>query len=231
LIHDNLEQYGTAGGQEMTEEEMREALLALRATVDRLGVSNFEVPFRDLSTFRVWWNQNGAYGSWRARRDLLSGIFDPLHDQLAVLELRALASTLVEPVDPQARTGWPAVDTEISEIRRHFLNAQTTQDYRNIGLDCVSVTEALSRQVYDSARHLRPGEEEPPVQSTKQRLERFVEDAAPESYNAELRKLARAVIEFAQKVKHSSASTRTEAGIAADAVIQLASLLRRLEHE
>jgi hypothetical protein len=129
-----------------------------------------------------------------------------------------------------ARTpGWPAVDAEISELRRHFLNARSAQDYRAVGLDCVSVTESLSRQVYDSTRHLRAGEEEPPVANTKQRLDRFVEYALPGPDNAALRRLARAAIEFAQHVKHSTAPTRREAGIAADAVIQLANLLRRLD--
>ncbi len=231
LIHNDLEKYGTGGGQEMTEQQMGEALLALRAVVHRLGIVSFDVPFRDFTTFRSWWTRNDGHGSWQARRDLLAGIFEPLHDQLARIEQQVLTSSLVEPISPHARTGWSGVDTEISELRRHFLNARTAQDYRNVGLDCVSVTEALSRQVYHPARHLREGEEEPSVANTKQRLGRFVEDAAPGSSNDALRKLARSAIEFAQHVKHSATPTRREAGIAADAVIQLANLLRRLDED
>jgi hypothetical protein len=233
VIHDDLERFGTGGGQEMTDVQVRESLLALRAVVNRLGITDFEVPFRDFTTFRSWWIRQGAAGSggWQKRRDLLSGVFDSLHDQLALMEQESLASTLVEPISPRARTGWSAVDTEISELRRHFLSARTAQDYRNVGLDCVSVTEALSRQVYDPERHLHESEEEPPITNTKQRIERFVEDAAPGSDNAALRRLARASIEFGQHVKHSQTPTRREAGIAADAVIQLANLLRRLEEE
>jgi hypothetical protein len=191
------------------------------------------VPFRDFSSFREWWIRNGAAGSggYQARRNLLSGIFELLHNRLADMEQEALTSSLVEPISPHARTGWAAVDTEISELRRHFLSARTAQDYRAVGLDCVAVTEALSRQVYDPARHLRDGEDEPPVRKTKLRIERFVEDAAPGSDNAALRKVARASIEFAQHVKHSTTPTRREAGIAADAVIQLANLLRRLDEQ
>jgi hypothetical protein len=150
LIHDDLEKYGTSGGEEMNDHLMREALVALRLVVERLGIERFDVPFRDFSTFRSWWIHNGARGSggWQARRDLLAGVFDSLHDQLAMMEQRALASSLVEPISPHARTGWSAVDTEISELRRHFLSARTPQDYRNVGHDCVSVTEALSRHVY-----------------------------------------------------------------------------------
>jgi len=231
LIHDELEKYGTDGGVELVEGEMRQALLALRAVVDRLGVQNFDPPFREYSTFRGWWIRQGARGSWQARRDLLAAIFDDLHDRLADLEKQALASTLAQPVSPHARTGWPAVDTEISELRRHFQSARTAQDHRNVGNDCVAVLEALSRTVYDPAQHLREGETEPAVDRTKQRIGRFIEDALPSADNAELRKLATANIELAHKVKHRQTPTRRDAGIAADAVIQLANMLRRLEEE
>jgi hypothetical protein len=53
----------------------------------------------------------------------------------------------------------------------------------------------------------------------------------PGSENATLRKLARSTIEYAQHVKHSGTPTRREAGIAADAVIQLANILRRLDDD
>jgi hypothetical protein len=229
LVHDELQKYGTGGGAQLDDDQMREALLALRATVHRLGINDFDVPFHDFSSFRTWWVANGAYNSWQARRDQLAVIFDSLHDRLADMEQEALTSSLAEPISPHARTGWSSVDTEISELRRHFLNARTPQDYRNVGQDCVAVIEALSRTVYDAARHLRDGEEEPPVGSTKDRLDRFVEDAAPGSDNAALRRLARAVIDLAQHIKHSTTPTRREAGIAADAAIQLANLLRRLD--
>ena len=231
LVHDDLTAYGTGGGQTLADPEMRDALRALAAVVRRLDISTFDVPFRDFTAFRSWWVNRGAHGSWQARRDLLAKIFDPLHDRLAELEDQALVSSLVEPISPHHRTGWSGVDAEISELRRHFLNAKTPQDYRNIGLDCVAITEALSRQVYDPERHRREGEQVPPVANTKQRIERFVEDSAPGPANAALRKLARACVEFAQAVKHSTTPTRREAGLAADAVIQLANLLRRLAEE
>src|ERR1700733_6769785 len=167
LIHDDLERCGTDSSQELTEEEMRSALLAFRVVLQRIGVTEGNVPFRAFGSFKTWWVRNGAYGSWQARRDLLNGIFEPLHAKLALLEERALSSTLVEPVSPLARTGWPGVDIEISELRRHFLGASSPQDYRNVGNDCVSVTESLSRQVYDPDCHLRAGEEVPPVANTK----------------------------------------------------------------
>ena len=120
LIHDELLRYGTVGGAGMTDGQMREALLALRALVDRLGVAGLDIPFRDLTGFRNWWVRQGAHGSWQARRDLLSNLFEPLHERLSDLERRTLTATLVAPISPHARTGWAGVDAEITELRRHF---------------------------------------------------------------------------------------------------------------
>ena len=230
LVHDELELYGTSGGELLKDPEMREAVVALRAVARRIGLT-LDVPFRDFSTFKTYWLRNDAYGSWQARRDLLSDVFDKAHDELIELESRALVSSLTNPISPRGRTGWARVDEEIAELRRHFQSARTPQDYRNVGNDCVTVTEALSREVYDAAAHLRAGESEPSVDKTKQRLERVIEDALPGSENAALRKVARASIELAQEVKHSDTPTRRDAGIAADSIIQLANLLRRLADE
>lgn len=97
----------------------------------------------------------------------------------------------------------------------------------NIGNDCVAILEALSETVYVHDKHKRGEEVEPSIASTKARLDRFIEVELVGSDNAELRKLARAAIEFAQAVKHRRAAvSRTEAGLAADAVILIANILR-----
>lgn len=228
LVHEELEKYGTSGGEELTEQEIREALVALHAVVRRIGIP-FDLPFRDYGTFKSHWKRNGCTNSYQKRRDMLNDLFGPLHDQLVELETRALSSTLAQPVSPRPVTGWSRVDAELAELRRHFQNARTEQDYRNVGNDCVIVTEELSRQVYDPQTHLRAGEEEPPVAKTKIRIERYIEDAVSGRENADLRKLARAAIELAQHVKHTPTSTRRDAGIAADTVILLANILRRLD--
>jgi hypothetical protein len=189
------------------------------------------VPFRDFKTFKSYWLKNDGYGSWQARRDILNEIFEPMHDALAERESEALSSTLASAISPKGRTGWSRVDEEIAELKRHFAQARTPQDYRNIGNDCVIALEALSRQVYDPDQHLRDGEEEPPVAKTKIRIDRFIEDAAPGADNAALRKLAKAANDQAQAVKHRAAGNRKEAGIAADAVILIANILRRLDED
>jgi hypothetical protein len=229
LIHDDLEAFGTDGGEELTETQMRESLVALRGVLKRLALERFEIPFRDFKTFKSYWLNNDGYGSWQARRDILNEIFEPMHDALTERESEELSSTLADPISPRGRTGWTRVDEEVAELRRHFAQARTPQDYRNVGNDCVIVLEALSRQVYDSDMHLRDGEDEPPVAKSKQRIERFIEDAASGSDNASLRRLVKASVDLAQEVKHRADGTRKEAGIAADSVILLTNLLRRLD--
>lgn len=191
----------------------------------------FDLPFSDYRRFYSYWVANGCSGSWQARRDILNGLFEPVHLELARLEDAEISSTLARPITTHPGTGWSRVDAEINELRRHFAMARSEQDYRNVGNDCVAVLERLSEAVFDPSRHLGPGEDSPPVANTKLRLGRFVEHAAEGPPNSKIRKVAGAVIELAHAVKHRGTPTRRDAGIAADSVIQLADILRRLMDE
>lgn len=230
LAHDQLTAFGTEGDNTLSDAELREVLAALRAVCSRLGVT-FTVPFQDFGGFRAYWKGKGASGSggWQARRNLLAELFDPMHNRLEALERQSLSAALLAPITAHPGTGWRAVDHEISELRRQFLIAVTPQDYNAVGLVCVRLTEALSATVYDPTRHLRAGETEPSVANTKQRLERYIEDSASGPDNATLRKLARDGIEYAQHVKHRGTPNSREVGIAADATLLLANILRRLD--
>jgi hypothetical protein len=135
---------------------------------------------------------------------------------------------LAEPID-SAATGWAKVDNEIGELRRAFASARSPQAFRAVGVHCVGVLEALSRTVYDPARHLRPGESVPSPDKTKQRIGRYIEMAVPGSSNEEVRGLANKASELAHHVKHSETPSWVDASIAADAVILLSYILVRLE--
>lgn len=229
LVHDELVAFGTGGGESLNDAEIASALSALRAVTKRLGLS-FEPPFRNFTTFRSYWLRQDAYGSWQARRDLLEELFEPLHHQLIRIEERSF-DALAAAVSPRAVTGWPAVDEEILELRRRFQTAITSQDYRALGTNCVGVLEAISRTVYDPSRHLRDGETEPSVDKTNMRIGRYIEDTLQGPANEDLRGLAKKAAALAHHVKHSPTATRRDAGIAADAVILLANIVRRLDQE
>ncbi len=228
LLHDQFLKFGTSGGQSLDDSQAREAVRTLEAVLKRLGL-DWTLPFRDMTSFRSYWLRNDAHRSWEARRQLLAPLFEPLRDQLEGIEDRSLAGELASPVSPRGRTGWERVDVEVAELRRHFHTARTPQDYRNIGNDVVAVLEALSAAAYDPARHLRAGELEPGPEKTKNRLARIVEVDGGAEGSEELTRLAKATVDFAQAVKHNPGGTRRKAGLAADAVIQLVNLVRRLQ--
>jgi len=78
LVHDDLERFGTDGGQRLSDDDLGSALRTLRAVLKRLGIS-FEVPFRSFTTFKSYWGSKGMSGSWQARRTYLQGVFDAIH--------------------------------------------------------------------------------------------------------------------------------------------------------
>ncbi len=199
LLHEQFLIFGTSGGQALGDADAREAVRTLEAVVKRLGL-DWTLPFVDMTTFRSYWLRNNARGSWEARRQILAPLFEPLRGQLEEIEDQSLRGELASPISPRGRTDWERVDTEISELRRHFHTARTPQDYRNIGNDVVAVLEALSAAAYDPGRHLRAGEAEPAVDRTKSRLMRIIEVEAGRDGSEELARLAKATIEFAQAV-------------------------------
>jgi len=227
-LHDEFRAFGTDGNTKITSDEAREVVTALRTVLRRLGIK-FELPFTDFAQFKDHWIAQGASGNggWSARRRLLCQLFSPLHAKLADLQEESLRSSLASPAGDRSCTGWSGVDELLIELRRHFQNARTEQDYRNIGNDCIAVLESLSAVAYDPGRHLPPDADEPPVAKTKARLERVIEIDLAGPDKAKLRALTRATIEHAQEVKHQTPS-RQEAGIAADSVILLVSMIRRL---
>jgi hypothetical protein len=230
LVWDDLIAFGTAGGNTLDDKELTLAQRALTAMLSRIGIK-LTFPWRDFSTFKAHWVRNGCSGSWQARRDLLEDLFAPVQAELDRQEDAQFRVVNAEAVSPHTKTGWTKVDEELTELRRRFRTATTTQDYRDVGNRSVAVLEALSRTVYDPSAHLRDGEMEPPADKTKQRLGRYVEDSLAGKDNEAIRGVANKVIELAHSVKHSTAPTRREAGIAADAVIMLANILRRVDQD
>ena len=94
-VAEDLEAFGTGGGQRLTDDEMALALRALRPTLARLGIT-FELPFRDYSSFRAYWIRTGGHGSWAARREMVEGFFEPVFTRLFALEDRALETGVAD---------------------------------------------------------------------------------------------------------------------------------------
>lgn len=230
LVHAELEEFATNQKVErLNNDQISQAQRSLRLVLERHGIS-LVFPWRDYTTFRTYWITAGATGtgSWQARREMLAGLFGPVFAELDKLEDAHFSATLADPVSPATGTGWPRVDQAVHDVRVRFRSAATSADYSDVGRRCIAVLEALSATVYDPEKHLRTDESEPPVAKTHLRITRFVEDSLDGSGNVEVRALVRKSAELAEAVKHRSVTTRRDAGIAADAAIMLANILRRV---
>jgi transposase len=80
-------------------------------------------------------------------------------------------------------------------------------------------------------RHLPSGEDEPHADDPKGRLDFFITAVALGERFEHVRRLVRAAWDQAQAVKHRREPNRTDAGIAVDAVVLLASIVHRLAEE
>jgi hypothetical protein len=167
-------------------------------------------------------------GNYAKRRHYLEIQFEPIEEEILNRSVRAWSDDLVTPVSPRGGTGWEAIDAEISELRQRFAVARTAQDHCAVGTACVRILEHLGEVAFDPAVHLADGAPMPTRGQTKDRFEAVIAHAMPGPENHHVRKLARAVVALAQEVKHSQTPSRRDAGIAADSVIQLANIIRRL---
>lgn len=223
----DLEAYGTDKPARFRDDDLPEVIRTTSRVTQRLGLE-FDLPFRTYDEWRRHWVAKGCKGSWACRRRLVGTMFDEPMRSVRRLADQTDQQVLGRPVSPAAGTGWPMVDREIDNLRRAFGMAASPADYANIGNGCVRLTEMISAACWDGARHGVPDQPDPPIASTKARFDRIVDVDAAGPGNAEMRKLVRATIEFAQQVKHGGTPTRRRAGLAADSVIALANLLRRL---
>jgi hypothetical protein len=156
LVWNDLIAYDTGGGNVLDDMELTLAQRALTATLGRIGIT-LSFPWRDFTTFRSHWMRNDCSGSWQARRDLLEELLAPVQAELDRQEDAQFRVVNAEAVSPHTKTGWPKVDEELTELRRRFRTATTTQDYRDVGNRSVAVLEALSRtrQVPLDLTHLK----------------------------------------------------------------------------
>ena len=99
LIRDDLLLSGTNGQQRISDAGMRIAVRAFERTAARAG-HELSIPFRDHTSWKTYWLQRGASGSWQARRELLSELFDRPYALLVAAQDRALESSLAEGVSP-----------------------------------------------------------------------------------------------------------------------------------
>jgi len=86
LVREELTAYGTHGDQRADNDGIRQMIRAMHIALTRIGI-RVRLPFRDFGSFHGHWEKNGAYGSWQARREILSDLFEPIQSQIETLLL------------------------------------------------------------------------------------------------------------------------------------------------
>src|SRR6266536_266574 len=104
LAYDDLTSFGTGSGKQLSNENLSVVLRSLRAILGRVGVKFDPPPFRDFDGFKSYWISHGMSGSWAARREYVSELFDPVFSRLTQLE------------DEQTQGGIRGVDGELKNI-------------------------------------------------------------------------------------------------------------------
>ena len=89
LLHQEFLLYGTSGDQHITDAGSREGMRTLTALAKRLGVE-WKPAFRDFPSFYAYWMAHNGYGSWAARREMVSNLFSPFRERLENIEDESL---------------------------------------------------------------------------------------------------------------------------------------------
>lgn len=230
LLHEEFKDHAERSWARLDEEEVEDAQRCLRGILRRHHIP-FHLPWRNFSDAQCHWRKQEGSGppNKAVRLALLREIFTPPLETLYEKLDHHDAVEVAEPVSPRKETGWPAVDEAIENIRKTFASAHSAPDYKAVGLHCVTAFERLSETVYDVQKHVPEGEDPLPKNKRKNRMAEYISASLPGKDNAELRALIRAADTFAETVKHRDTPTRREAGTAADTVILVAHLLRRID--
>ncbi|CAM4008184.1 abortive infection family protein [Janibacter anophelis] len=85
LVRDELEKFGTSGGEIADNAGSKVLIRALTASASAAGAGPFTLPFRDFDNFKSYWKRNGCYGSYQARQELINELFEPLQQRLDAL--------------------------------------------------------------------------------------------------------------------------------------------------
>lgn len=228
LVTQEFKKFGTSRDNLLNDEQINLALRTFLSVLQRMGIS-LKLPFRDFITFQDYWRANGMSGDggWAKRRTCIENVFSDVREKLEKLEDKRLTKPLAEELK-QKLNNWPNVDEEIRELRRKFDSAVTKQDFRALGTNCLGVLQEIGRVVHDPSKDLREGEKYLPEEQIKEVLDRYVERRLPGNENEELRKTVKSTIALAHRLKHRLASSPEMAGITADSVLLVASMIRRL---
>jgi hypothetical protein len=215
------------GGPEIkrVNEEYKREHQALAAVLGRLGIA-YPNRFSDLWRWYGRWSQ-GDMPRYQDRRAFIADLFEPVREALAHI---GAATREPETGIGEGPTGWPVVDAQMTRLRKLFREADDADAFNGVGLQCVKILTSLGHVVFDAARDLPAGEEEPGIDDAKARITFFVR-IVPGDGAENIRKLVNTSYAQANTAKHWHTATRIDAGVAANATALIVSTLRLLTEE
>jgi hypothetical protein len=229
LIKSELISFGTDKNGKVTENEDFQLLVrAANAVCLRVGIEFPKLPFRDYDGFYEYWVDHAMSGSWATRRNYVQITLKEVSDEIFARLTKEFDLELMQTITPHSGTGWSIIDGELHQLRRRFEIARTEQDHCAIGASCVRILEQLGEVAFKPDIYVPKGSEIPPRDKTKIRFDLIVEYHLAGPDNEKARKLAKALVEMAQSVKHRQTPSRLEAGLVCDALIAWANMVRRI---
>lgn len=129
------------------------------------------------------------------------------------------------------KTGWDALDLELSKLRYEYRHANDAHAFNAVGLHCLRVISLIASLVFDPA-DVPPDGEMPGPADAKARIDFFLAARAEGRRFENLRKIAKAAYAQANAAKHRDHANQVDAGIAVASVVVLAESVRLVaDHE
>lgn len=175
-------------------------------------------PHGDLWAWYGRWSA-GDMGTWASRRAHLSGMYQPLIDQIQAGPSATGAQLFEEP------TGWPRVDRGIYEVRRRLEQAETEEQFQSVGLLCREVLISVAQVVYDPERHPTHDATQPSETDAKRMLDAYIVAELSGGPNEGVRRHAKAALSLANDLQHHRTATYREAALCAEATTSVVNLL------
>ncbi len=171
-------------------------------------------PWRDL------WGWHGAWkeisGTYAGRREYISKLATPAHDQLERLVAGRAATDTGSTSD-----SWPALERRLVGLHGELRAASSLDDLQDVGRRSRDVLIDLAVLVYDDDMLPENETEQPKAGDAKNRLAFAAQALMPGSSHARWRVLIRAAWDLANTITHSSSIDSVDAFAAVQATVLL----------
>lgn len=173
-------------------------------------------PYADLWAWYGRWSA-GDMPSWQSRRAYVSGIYQPLIDQVRTGFVSA--QVFEEP------TGWARVDRGIYETRRRLEQAENEEQFQAVGLLCREVLISVAQVVFDPQRHSTEDGVRPSGTDAKRMIDAYIAVELGGGANEGARRHAKAALALADDLQHHRTASFRQAALCAEATASAVNII------